>query len=198
MFGRPRDGTSGGATRRRDFIRLASANLAWSGLSLRVDALKFRSTLKPVTLYAQIGNLFPPLELVRRICNARHTNAHLLLMSDSSGPELPGARSPQMIHVGVRMTELDPREHQGNLQRSAQEAVARRIGIVLEERFRYHVVKTTVDLSPAFWYPYLGTTAGNLVFCRLVVKDCLVAEAGQEPCDEWSSPRMSTGMVGSN
>jgi hypothetical protein len=143
-----------------------------------MPALKLRSTLRPVTLHAQIGNLFPPLELLHRICNSRHTNAPLLMVSNSSEPELPRAHSPQVIHVGVRMTEFDPREHQGNLQRSAQEAVMRRIGIVLEQRFQYHPVRTTLDPSPAFWYPYLGTNAGNLVFCRLVVEDCPVAEAG--------------------
>ncbi|MFZ0739725.1 MAG: hypothetical protein WAM96_21700 [Candidatus Acidiferrales bacterium] len=164
--------------RRRDFIQLAAGNLAWFGLGVfRMDALKLRSALRPVMLHAQIGNLFPPLELVHRIRNSGHTNAQLLMVSKSSEPELPGARGPRTIHLGFRMTELDPREHQGNLQRSAQEAVMRRIGIVLEERFQYHAVKTTLDPSPAFWYPYLGTTAGNLVFCRLVVEDSLVAEA---------------------
>jgi len=142
-----------------------------------MDALKLRSTLRPVTLHAQVGNLFPPLELVRRICNSQHTDEQLLTMSKSSEAELPRACSPQTIHVGLRMTELDPREHQGNLQRSAQEAVMRRIGVVLEERFQYQTVKTTLDPSPAFWYPYLGTMAGNLVFCRLVIRDSLLAEA---------------------
>jgi len=152
--------------------------MAWFALgAFRMDALKLRSAVRLVTLHARIGNLFPPLELVHRIRNSGHTKAQLLMVSNSSEPELPGARSPRTIDVGVRMTELDPREHQGNLQPSAQEAVMRRIGIVLEEQFQYHAVKTTIDPSPAFWYPYLGTTAGNLVFCRLVVKDFLVAEA---------------------
>jgi len=137
-----------------------------------MGALNLRSTLRPVTLHAQIGNLFPPLELVHRMCNSPHTNAQLLMVSNSKEP---AGRSSQAIHVGVRMTELDPREHQGNLRRSAQEAVMRRIRIILEERFQYQAVKTTLDPSPAFWYPYLGTIAGNLVFCRLVVRD---AEAG--------------------
>jgi hypothetical protein len=163
--------------RRRDFIQLASANLAGFGLgTLGMFALKLGAAPRPVTLHAQIGNLFPPLELVYRIRNSEHTKAQFVMLSESSRPELPGARDPRTIHLGLRTTELDPSEHQGNLQPNAQAVVMRRIRTVLEERFQCRVVQTTLDPSPAFWYPYLSTPAANLVFCRLVVKDALVAD----------------------
>jgi hypothetical protein len=168
----------GGATRRRDFIHLASSNVAWLGLgTLGMDALRLTPELKPVTLHAEIGNLFPPLELVDRMCKSGHSSAQLLVVNMSSEHELPGARRSQTIHAGVRMTELDPRVHQGNLHRSTQEAVMRRIKIVLKERLQYEVVKITIDPGPAFWYPYLGTIVGCLVFCRLEVTDSLPGEA---------------------
>jgi hypothetical protein len=164
--------------RRRDFIQLASANLAWLGLGdFGMFALKLGGAPRPVTLHAQIGNLFPPLELVHRMRNSERRKAQFVMVSESGRPELPGAGNPRTIHLGVRTTELDPSEHQGNLQRNAQAVVMPLIRTVLEERFQCRVVQTTLDPSPAFWYPYLSTPAANLVFCRLVVKDALVADA---------------------
>jgi len=164
--------------RRRDFIQLAVANVAWLGLgALGTDALALTLALTPVRLHAQIGNLFPPLELVRRVRNSNQTDAQFLMVNNSGDREAPLPRNPQTIHIGFRMTELDPVEHHGNLQRNAQRVVMRRIGTVLEERFQYRAVQITLDPSPAFWYPYLGTAAGNLVFCRLVVTDASPSKA---------------------
>jgi len=72
--------------------------------------------------------------------------------------------------------EFDCGEHQGNLSPTAQQAVMRRVKAVLEEQLQYRVVQTTLDSNSAFWYPYLGTTAGNLVFCRVIVNDAPFTE----------------------
>jgi hypothetical protein len=152
--------------------------MAWLGCGgSYADALQPLTVLRPVRVHAQIGNLFPPLELLRRIRSGSHPREQLLTLSNSGEPTFPHARSPQTIDVGIWLTEPDPREHQGNLRPSAREAVMRLIESVSAERFQYHAKAITFDPGPAFWYPYFGGNGRRLVFCRLVVRDFTAAES---------------------
>jgi hypothetical protein len=152
--------------------------MAWLGFGgFCADALQPRTALRPVTVHAQIGNLFPPLELVRRIRSGSHLHEQLLTLSNSNDPAFPHARGPQTIHVGIWMTEADSREHQGNLPLSTREAVMRQIESASAERFHYHAKATTFDPGPEFWYPYFGGNGKRLVFCRLIVRDFTPAES---------------------
>jgi len=113
--------------RRRDFMQLAAANLAWLGLGgFRASALKLRSALRPVKLHAQIGDLFPPLDLVHRIRDCKDEKACVML-GESGTAEVLSTCGRQRVYLGLRMTGIDPIEHQGNLQSNAQRAVMRRI-----------------------------------------------------------------------
>jgi hypothetical protein len=124
-----------------------------------------------VTVHAEVGEMFPPLELVRRMGDCTRTNFQL------SGEGLrQSAQSSEVIHVGIRMPDFDVR-HRGNLSRSAQEMVLRRLRAELEKRFEWRVARAMFDAEThqAFCYPYLGNAGGSVVFCRLQVKDHIPA-----------------------
>lgn len=130
--------------------------------------------VKTVTVHARIGEMFPPLELVRRMCDCQALGSQVW-MTDSSRPEL--------IHAGVRMSDFEL-PHRGSLPRSAQEVVLRRVGGELEKQFACKIVQTTLDAPVGFCYPYLRNAVGRVVFCRLEVKDYAAADATQRASSE--------------
>jgi hypothetical protein len=132
-------------------------------------AFQLCSEPRPVSLHVHIGDLFPPLALVNGFRNGEHKNPRAMFGQSSRG-DLCG--SPQTIYVGFRLPEFEPSRHRGNVHPSVEGAVIRPIARVLKDEFHYKVVKTTFDQNPGFWYPYLGTDGGNVVFCRLLVDDC--------------------------
>lgn len=118
-----------------------------------------------MSIDARIGEMFPPLEMVRRMRNHQQLNSKVLL-TDSS--------SPDVIHVGIWMPDFDLRQR-GNLPRWVQESVLRQVGAELEKQFEWKIVQTILDPGVGFCYPYLGKTKASLVFSRLVVKDYVAA-----------------------
>jgi hypothetical protein len=168
----------GGATRRRDFIYLGCANIAYMTLgTVRAVAWKPTSVRKQVTVHARIGEMFPPLALVHRVRDCEHISPVVIANSLDNG--MLAVRGRQVVYVGVRMSESAFR-HRNKLERRGQETVLRRLGSEIETQFQCQIVQTTLDPNPGFRYPYLGNTTGSLVFSRLVieeyVEDCVAAK----------------------
>jgi hypothetical protein len=122
-----------------------------------------------VAVRAQIGDMFPPLELVRSMSGPPVAEPHVLIGESSRhGPNR--ADLPQVIHVGIRMSEFDLAQR-CNLPPTSQAEVLRRIEAELERKFAWEIVHRRVVGDFAFGYPYLRNSAGNLVFCRIEVED---------------------------
>lgn len=156
--------------RRRDFIQLGCVSAACCQLrAFRASSWTFGYARKKVTVHAQVGNMFPPLELVRRMCNSSQFETHGFVRN-SGGDEFHNERFPRTIYVGMRAPEFDF-QHRGNLARNAQEAIMRRLGTELQQRFHWEIAKTTFDSDPGFCYPYLASEGGSLIFCRLTIND---------------------------
>jgi hypothetical protein len=113
--------------------------------------------------------MFPPLELVRSMSDSQLAEPHVL-MGESSRSGQNGVDVSQVIHVGIRMSESDL-GHRCNLPPSVQAAVLGRIAAELERKFELEIVHRSSVGDFAFCYPYLQNRAGNLVFCRIEVKD---------------------------
>jgi hypothetical protein len=172
------------ATRRRDFIHLACANAAYLGLlGLRSAARKPKPTRRAVTVHAHVGEIFPPLALVRRMGDCTRTSFQVL----GGGSGRQATDDTEVIHAGIRMTEFDVR-HRGNLSRAAQEAVLLRLKAEVEKQFEWRISRATfaTETHSAFCYPYLENAEGTVVFCRLEIKDYVPADrarkAGVESC----------------
>ena len=118
---------------------------------------------------AQIGDICPPLEPVRSMSDSQLAEPHVLI-DGSSRQGRNGAGLPQVIHVGIRMSKFDL-AHRGNLPLRSQAEVLRRIEAELERKFELEIVHRRLVGDFAFCYPYLQNSAGNLVFCRIEVKD---------------------------
>ena len=118
---------------------------------------------------AQIGDMFPPLELVRSLSECQLAEPHVLI-GESSRHGRNGVDLPQVIHVGIRISKFGL-AHRGNLPPSSQAEVLRRIEAELERKFELEIVHRGLVGDFAFCYPYLQNSAGNLVFCRIEVKD---------------------------
>jgi hypothetical protein len=113
--------------------------------------------------------MFPPLELVRSMSDSQLAEPHVLI-GESSRSGQNGGDVSQVTHVGIRMSESDL-GHRSNLPPSAQAAVLGRIAAELERKFEVEIVHRSLFGDFAFCYPYLQNRAGNLVFCRIEVKD---------------------------
>jgi hypothetical protein len=122
-----------------------------------------------VAVRAQIGDICPPLELVRSMSDSQLAEPHVLI-DESSRHGRNCVDLPQVIHVGIRMSKFDL-AHRGNLPPSSQAEVLRRIEAALERKFELEIVHRKLVGDFAFCYPYLKNSAGNLVFCRIEVKD---------------------------
>lgn len=122
---------------------------------------------------ARIGEICPPLELVRSMSGAQVAEPHVLI-EDSSSHGRNGVDLPQVIHVGIRISKFGL-AHRGNLPPSSQAEVLRRIEAELERKFELEIVHRGLVGDFAFCYPYLQNSAGNLVFCRIEVKDYMGA-----------------------
>jgi hypothetical protein len=125
-----------------------------------------------VAVRAQIGDMFPPLELVRSMSDSQLAEPQVLMV-ESSRNGRNGVDVSQVIHVGIRMSESDL-GHRCDLPPSAQAAVLGRVAAELERQFELDVVHRSLVGDFAFCYPYLQNRAGNLVFCRIEVKDYIV------------------------
>jgi hypothetical protein len=113
--------------------------------------------------------MFPPLELVRCMSECQLAEPHVL-MGELSRSGRYGVDVSQVIHVGIRMSEPDL-GHRCNLPPSSQAEVLRQIAAELERKFEVEIVHRSLVGDFAFCYPYLQNRAGNLVFCRIEVKD---------------------------
>jgi hypothetical protein len=139
---------------------------------LRAAAWKLKPARKPVSVRAQVGEIFPPLALVRRMSDGMRPGFQVL--AEGSGRE--GACGAEVMHIGIRLPGFDLR-HRGNLSRSEQEMVLRWLGAELEKQFDWRIARTTFDGNThAFCYPYLRNTEESVVFCRLEVKDYIAAD----------------------
>lgn len=118
---------------------------------------------------AQIGDMFPPLALVRSMSDSQLAELHVLI-GESSRNGRNVVDVSQVIHVGIRMSESDL-AHRCNLPPSSQAEVLRRIEAELERKFELEIVHRRLVGDFAFCYPYLQNSGGNLVFCRIEVKD---------------------------
>jgi len=136
---------------------------------LRASAWKGNPPRRPVAVRAQIGDICPPLELVRSMSDAQLAEPHVLI-DESSRHRRNSVDLPQVIHVGIRMSKFDV-AHRGNLPPSSQAEVLRRIEAELERKFELEIVHRRLVGDFAFCYPYLQNSAGDLVFCRIEVKD---------------------------
>ena len=164
--------------RRRDFIQFAVTGVAGMGMSaIGGDAFGRLLPADRVYVSAELGNFFPPLELVRRVHRADDAETFFWMPRHEKKANSTPANSPRVLNVAFRLPVTNGQENGGNLSDETQALVTRQIELLFEKNFNYHVVKTTAASNAAFWYPYLGTTAGNLVFCRLVVTDASFAEA---------------------
>ncbi|MGA7402263.1 MAG: hypothetical protein WBW38_19760, partial [Candidatus Sulfotelmatobacter sp.] len=127
----------------------------------------------PVAVRAQIGDMFPPLELVRSMSDSQLAGPQVLI-GKSSRIGRNGLDVSQVMHVGIRMSESDLAHH-GNLPPSSQAEILRRIEAELERKFELEIVRRKLVGDFAFVYPYLQNSAGKLVFCRIEVKDHISA-----------------------
>ena len=125
---------------------------------------------------AQIGDMFPPLELVRSMSDSQLAEPHVLI-GESSRSGRNGADVSQVIHVGIRMSESDLGQR-CVLAPSAQAVVLGQIAAELERKFEVEIVHRSLVGDFAFCYPYLQNRAGNLVFCRIEVKDYIGSTRG--------------------
>ena len=137
--------------------------------ALRANAWKGSPPRRTVAVRVQIGDICPPLELVRSMSHSQLAEPHVLI-AESSRHGRNGVDLPQVIHVGIRMSKFDL-AHRGNLTPSSQAEVLRRIEAELERKFELEIVHRRLVGDFAFCYPYLQNSAGNLVFCRIEVKD---------------------------
>jgi hypothetical protein len=150
---------------------------------MRAAAWKPKPTRRAVTVQAQVGELFPPLELVRGMGDCTRPNFQVL--GGGSGRQV--SHGTEVMHAGIRMPEFDV-GHRGNLSPSAQEAVLRRLGAELEKQFEWRIARTTFDAETpsAFCYPYLGDAEETVIFCQLEVKDYLAADLPRKAAVEAS------------
>ena len=118
---------------------------------------------------AQIGEMFPPLELVRSMSDSQLAGPHVLI-GEPSHHGRDGVDLPQVLHVGVRLSQFDL-AHRCNLPPALQAEVLARIEAELERKLELEIVHRKLVGDFAFCYPYLRNGAGNLVFCRIEVKD---------------------------
>ncbi|MFY9532333.1 MAG: hypothetical protein WBC04_14690 [Candidatus Acidiferrales bacterium] len=165
--------------KRREFMQLAIANAAWFGISCNLgEAFASGPFLTPVTVRAELGNYFPPLELVRHVRQSEGTKALFLMVAQPRGPYSQGHNHhEQAIDVAFRLSEVSRNENEGNLSREVRELLEHQIESFLEKEFHYRSVRTTLSSSPSFWYPYLRRASGNVVFCRLVVSRAPLEES---------------------
>jgi hypothetical protein len=160
------------ALRRRDFLQLGCASIACAQLgAIRAAAQTLSSARRRVSVRAQIGNVFPPLDLVRRMREPNGPSAEILV-GNSGSHESAGEQRPQSIHVGIRVPDIQF-GRRGILTKRTQEVIMRRIRSHLEDKLQCEIVQTTLEPGPAFSYPYLASHAGSLTFCRLTLKDYL-------------------------
>lgn len=136
---------------------------------LRASAWNGSPPRRPVAVRAQIGDMFPPLELVRSMSDSQLAEQHVLI-GESRCHGRNGVDLPQVIHVGIRMSEFDL-AHRRNLPPTSQAEVLRQIEAELERKFELEIVHRRLVGDFAFCYPYLRNRAGNLVFCRIEVND---------------------------
>ena len=144
--------------------------MAYLGLGvLRVSAWNGSPPRRPVAVRAQIGDMFPPLELVRSMRDSQLAEPHVLI-GESSLHGRNGEDLPQVIHVGIRLSGSDLAQR-CHLPPSSQAEMLRRIEAELERKFKLEIVHRRLVADFAFCYPYLQNSAGNLLFCRIEVKD---------------------------
>jgi hypothetical protein len=160
--------------RRRDFIQLAVTGVAGFGMSaIGGEALGRLLPADRVCVRAELGNFFPPLELVRRVHRADDAETSFSMPSHEKEPNSTPTNSPRILDVAFRLPVTSRQENAGNLPDETQALVTRQIELLFEKNFNYHVVKTNAASNAAFWYPYPGKANGNLVFCRLTVTKVL-------------------------
>jgi hypothetical protein len=156
--------------RRRDFIQFAVTGVAGLGMSaIGGEAFGRLLPADRVRVRAELGNFFPPLELVRRVHRADDAETFFSMPSHEKEPNSTPTNSPRILDVAFRLPVTNRQENAGNLPDETQALVTRQIKLLLEKNFNYHVVKTNAASNAAFWYPYPGKANGNLVFCRLTV-----------------------------
>jgi hypothetical protein len=112
--------------------------------------------------------MFPPLALVRSMSD--QADEPQVVIGDSSRVGGNGVDVSEVIHAGIRISESDLL-HRCNLLPSSQAKVLRRLEAELERKFALEIVHRRLVADFAFCYPYLQNSAGNLVFCRIEVKD---------------------------
>jgi len=164
--------------RRREFIQFAMTGVA--GLGMNAIGGEAFGRLLPadhVRVRAELGNFFPPLELVRRVHQADAAETFFWMPGQKKEASSTLTNPPRVFDVAFRLPITGGQENGGNLPDETQALLTRQIKLLLEKNFSYRVVKIDAASDAAFWYPYLGKTAGNLVFCRLVVSDASLAEA---------------------
>ena len=163
--------------KRREFIQFAMTGVAGLGMSaIGGEAFGRLLPADHVRVRAELGNFFPPLALVRRVHRANDAETFFWMPGRKKEANSTLA-NPRIFDVAFRVPLTDGQENGGNLPDETQALVTRQIKLLLEKNFNYHVVGIETASDAAFWYPYLGKAAGNLVFCRLVVTDASLAEA---------------------
>ena len=140
---------------------------------LRAGAWNGSPPRRPVAVHAQIGDMFPPLALVRSMSDSQLAEPQVLI-GESLRHRRNGTDLPQVIHVGIRMSRFDL-AHRCSLPPTSQAEVLRRIEGELERKFELEIVHKRFVGDFACCYPYLGNSAGHLVFCRIEVKDYIGA-----------------------
>ena len=150
--------------------------MAYLGLGvLRASAWNGSPPRRQVAVRAQIGDMFPPLALVRSMSD--QADEPQVLIGDSSRIGGNSVDVPQVIHAGIRISESDI-THRCNLPPNSQAKVLRRLEAELERKFALEIVHRRLVGDLAFCYPYLQNSAGKLVFCRIEVKDHMGATRG--------------------
>ncbi len=130
-----------------------------------------------VRVSAELGNFFPPLALVRRVHQAGEAEKFFWMPGQKKEAASTLPNPPRVFDVAFRLPVTGGKQNEGNLPDETKALVTRQIKSLLEKNFNYRVVDLNAASDAAFWYPYLDKTAGNLVFCRLVVTDASLAEA---------------------
>ena len=145
-----------------------------------------------MTIHAQIGDLFPPLELVRHMRDGPQPDFQVLA-AESNRWAPQNDRNAKIIYVGIRMPEFHiPR---GNLPPRVQRMLLQRIQAKLKSQLVLNIVQTTLAGDFAFCYPYLRNTAGDLVFCRLEIRDH-IRSSQKPPSDHLSSTKPELPQTG--
>ncbi len=150
--------------KRREFLGGTLFGAAALGLTptLAISELLAQRSL-PVHLTAQIGLLFPPLALLRRL-KIEGPAGELPLREHGIIPLQRMCPPFDVMDVAVRFSSMQEERHGGLMGEADRQRLAALLPDFLETSYRYRVDRIELTPGRSFWYPFLS---GRVAFCRL-------------------------------